>query len=107
MLQDSVFNLVPKCQFRPKLPLCRFEELLLGMQCNEAHILTLVEAFSFLIKVVWRPSSSRLYSYLIIVILSNWFLIWMHPDVLRGFCTLLISIFLGFLGQHVLMSFLQ
>ena len=27
--QDTIFNLVPKCQFRVKLPLCRFEELLL------------------------------------------------------------------------------
>ena len=27
--QDTIFILVPKCQFRVKLPLCRFEELLL------------------------------------------------------------------------------
>ena len=29
MRRDNIFKLVPKCQFRVKLPLCRFEELIL------------------------------------------------------------------------------
>ena len=53
MRQDCIFNLVPKSPFRSKLPLCRFEELLLFLpKVYGKHVtiyvdhLSLVQAFN-------------------------------------------------------------